>query len=276
MRWPYRARERTRFGSEIADATGETCGPTGAAAKHRAVSGTLGCHLEQLREACGPHAEDAHGAAKLPWAPPKAVGKGRVPVPLFNGRGALGRTLIARAAAEEEQRRLPLQKVVAGTLPLEWVRRRLNNKTLRRFDAVWRNALQSPEPHSSNHKPKMRFNGAIAKEMERAGVICEASQKPAKGLAAPFAVVEGKTAGLRRCFVALPKGKSDHDNYEANAPFRQHVSRCLVAAFGEIAAVFDLKASFFRVSLPQGSRTSFRCRTQMGRFSGAQAAPNGI
>ncbi|KAH8615513.1 hypothetical protein ERJ75_000576700 [Trypanosoma vivax] len=104
-------------------------------------------------------------------------------MPLFYGRGALGRTRIARAAAEEEQRRLPLQKVAAGTLPLEWVRRRLNNKTLRRFDAVWGNALQTPEPYSSNHEPKMRINGASAKEMERAGVICVTSQKNAKGLA---------------------------------------------------------------------------------------------
>ncbi|KAG8339000.1 hypothetical protein TRVL_10174 [Trypanosoma vivax] len=118
-------------------------------------------------------------------------------MPLFYGRGALGRTLIARAAAEEEQRRLPLQKVAAGTLSLEWVRQRLNNKTLQRFDAVWRNALQTPQPHSPSQEPKLRINEADAKEMERVGVICEASQKPTKGLAAPFAVVEAKAAGLR-------------------------------------------------------------------------------
>ncbi|KAG8343053.1 hypothetical protein TRVL_06115 [Trypanosoma vivax] len=49
-----------------------------AATRHRAVPGTLGCRFEQLREVDGPHLEDARGMAKLPWAPPKAMGKDKV------------------------------------------------------------------------------------------------------------------------------------------------------------------------------------------------------
>ncbi|KAH8615422.1 hypothetical protein ERJ75_000587000 [Trypanosoma vivax] len=102
--------------------------------------------------------------------------------------------------------------------------------------------------------------------MERAGVIFEASQKPAEGFVVSFAVVEGKAAGLRRRFIALPKGKNDHGDCEAEGPL-QHASCYPGAVFGEVAAVFDRKASFFQVSLPQGSRTSFRCRAEAGRLA---------
>ncbi|KAH8608213.1 hypothetical protein ERJ75_001344000 [Trypanosoma vivax] len=60
-------------------------------------------------------------------------------------------------------------------------------------------------------------------------------------------------------------GENNRDDCEAEAPLR-HVSCYLDAVFGEVAAVFDLKASFFQVSLPQESRASFQCRTEAGRF----------
>ncbi|CCD19218.1 hypothetical protein, conserved [Trypanosoma vivax Y486] len=102
--------------------------------------------------------------------------------------------------------------------------------------------------------------------MEGAGVIFEASRKPAEVFVVSFAVVEGKPAGPRRRFIALPKGKNDHDDCEAEAPL-QHASCYPGVVFGELAAVFDRKASFFQVSLPQGSRTSFRCRAEAGRLA---------
>ncbi|KAH8620706.1 hypothetical protein ERJ75_000045700 [Trypanosoma vivax] len=113
-----------------------------AAARHRAVPGTLGCRLERLREVDGPHEEGARGAAKLPWALPKAVGKDKAPRPLSNGRGVLGRTRITRVAGEEEQQRLALQEADVGTLSLGCVKRRLGSKALRCFGAVWRDAPQ--------------------------------------------------------------------------------------------------------------------------------------
>ncbi|CCD18877.1 hypothetical protein ERJ75_000550000 [Trypanosoma vivax] len=99
--------------------------------------------------------------------------------------------------------------------------------------------------------------------MEGAGVIFEASQKSTKGWVVPFTVVEGKAAGLRRRFISQPKGESDHSDCEAEGPL-EHASCYLHAAFGEVAAVFVLKASLFQVSLPQGSRASFRCRAEAG------------
>ncbi|KAH8615221.1 hypothetical protein ERJ75_000593200 [Trypanosoma vivax] len=102
--------------------------------------------------------------------------------------------------------------------------------------------------------------------MEGAGVIFEASRKPAEGFVVSFAVVEGKATGLRRRFIALPKGKNDHSDCEAEAPL-QHASCYPGAVFGELAAAFDRKASFFQVSLPQGSRASFQCRAEAGRLA---------
>ncbi|KAH8604190.1 hypothetical protein ERJ75_001734300 [Trypanosoma vivax] len=265
---------RTRFGPENFDTVWEARGSTGIAAPRRAVSGTLGRHFEQLREADGSHVEGARGMAKLPRAPPKAMGKDKAPRPLFNGRSFLRRTRITRAAAEKRQWRLSLQKANVGTLSLEWARRRLNNKALRRFGAVWCVVPQSPELHSSNHEPKLRINEADAKEMERTGVICEAPQKPTKGWAAAFAVVEENPAGLRRRPVALPKGENDHDECEAKAP-PKHVSCYLGAAFGEFAAVSYLRAPLFQVSLPQGKCEGSLSRGS-GQVGGDHAAPDGI
>ncbi|KAH8603878.1 hypothetical protein ERJ75_001777200 [Trypanosoma vivax] len=163
---------RTRFGPESSDAAGETRGATRAAMRHRAVPGTLGRRFEQLREVDGPHEEGAPGMVKLPCAPARAACKGRVPMPLFNGRGALGRTRITRAAAEEEQWRLPLQRA----------RRRLNNKALRRFAAVWRNAPRSPEPHPPSRDTNLRIGEPDAKEMDRVGVVREAAPITCGGL----------------------------------------------------------------------------------------------
>ncbi|KAG8340842.1 hypothetical protein TRVL_08327 [Trypanosoma vivax] len=110
--------------------------------------------------------------------------------------------------------------------------------------------------------------------MERAGVILEASQKSTMGLVVSFTVVEGKPSELRRRFVARSKGETDHDDCEAEAP-QQRASRCLDAAFGGVETVFDLKASFFQVSLLQGSYTSFRRCTETGRLLELTRFPTG-
>ncbi|KAG8339587.1 hypothetical protein TRVL_09583 [Trypanosoma vivax] len=90
----------------------------------------------------------------------------------------------------------------------------------------------------------------------------------------PFTVVEENPTGLGRRFVAWPKGKNAHGDCEAKAS-QTHVPYHLVAVFGEVSAVFDLKASFFHASLPQGSRASFRCRAETGRLVEATRLPKG-
>ncbi|KAH8608460.1 hypothetical protein ERJ75_001306700 [Trypanosoma vivax] len=248
--------DRVRYEAATSDVAREKGVPAGA----------LGRRFEQLREVDDTRVKDALDTVKLHWAPPKAVGKDKGPRPLFNGHNILRRARITRADAEEGQRQLSLQKVNVWTLPLEWASRALNNKALRRFAAVWCNVLRSLEPHSCKREPNLGISEADSGAMEGAGVIFEASRKPAEVFVVSLAVVEGKAGGPRRRFIALPKGKNDHDDCEAEAPL-QHASCYLRAVFGEVAAVFDMKASFFQVSLPQGSRTSFRCRTEAGRLA---------
>ncbi|KAH8611355.1 hypothetical protein ERJ75_001031000 [Trypanosoma vivax] len=191
------------------------------------------------------------------------MGKDKASGPLFNGRSVLRRARITRVTAEEERRRLPLQKANVGTLSLEWVRCRLGNKTLRRFGAVWRNVPQVPELHSSNREPQLRMRQAPGRWGGSASLAKRRRSLRRVGLV-PFAIEENP-AGLRRRFVAWAKGKNDHGDCEAEAP-PPRVPCHLDAAFGEVAAVFDLKASFFQVSLPQGSRASFRCCTETDRL----------
>ncbi|KAH8613496.1 hypothetical protein ERJ75_000782900 [Trypanosoma vivax] len=114
--------------------------------------------------------------AKLPCAPPTAVGKDRAPRLLFNGHSVLRRTRVTSVAAEVGQQRSPLQKVNVGTLSLEQARGRLNSKAPKRFDAVWCKVLRLPEPHSSKCEPKLGTDEADAGPMGRAGVSREASQ----------------------------------------------------------------------------------------------------
>ncbi|KAH8606604.1 hypothetical protein ERJ75_001498100 [Trypanosoma vivax] len=67
-----RGGDRTRFGPENCDAAGETRGPTRVVAQHRAVSGTLGRHFEQLCEFGGPHV-----GARVVW--PNCLGRPQRP-----------------------------------------------------------------------------------------------------------------------------------------------------------------------------------------------------
>ncbi|KAG8346452.1 hypothetical protein TRVL_02718 [Trypanosoma vivax] len=96
--------------------------------------------------------------------------------------------------------------------------------------------------------------------MGRNGVVREESGKEVVVVvgAVSFTFVEEKPSKLRRRFVSRPKGETDRDDYEADDMLLR-VPHCL-------DAVFDLKASFFQVSLPQGSCVSFRRRTEAGRL----------
>ncbi|KAH8608524.1 hypothetical protein ERJ75_001298700 [Trypanosoma vivax] len=182
------------LGPRILTQLGKHAGPPGLP---RSTARCPGHHLKQFREVNGPNVNDMRDMAKLPWAPAKAVGEDKAPGQLFNGHSILKRARITRVAAEEGQWRLPLQKVNVG-------RCRCSGhgaaSTARPCSASCGVAQYAPslEPHSSNREPKLRIDEAVAKEMEGAGVIFEASQKSTKGWVVPFTVVEGKAAGLRR------------------------------------------------------------------------------
>ncbi|KAG8342495.1 hypothetical protein TRVL_06674 [Trypanosoma vivax] len=108
------------------------------------------------------------------------MGEDKAARPLFNGHSVLRRTRNTGAASEEEKRRLPLQKVNVGTLPLEWVRRRLNNKALRRGVARCPSdagtAFVKPRTEFKNWRGRRQRNGegrrqsrSVAKTYKRFG-----------------------------------------------------------------------------------------------------------
>ncbi|PWV11511.1 hypothetical protein C3747_59g55 [Trypanosoma cruzi] len=89
-----------------------------------------------------------------------------------------------------------------------------------------------------------------------------------------FSVVEEKTTGLRRRWIAWPRDKNRDDPYEAHAPLL-HISRYLPPVMAETASCLDLKASFFQVSLPRETRHLFRCRVEDGTLVEPTRLPMG-
>ncbi|PWU92495.1 hypothetical protein C4B63_37g40 [Trypanosoma cruzi] len=111
-----------------------------------------------------------------------------------------------------------------------------------------------------------RIPAADARWLKEAGIIEDASSTITGGWIIPFSVVEEKTTGLRRRWIAWPRDKNRDDPYEANVPFL-HISHYLPPVTAEAASCLDLKASFFQVSLPQETRHLFRCCVGEGTLS---------
>ncbi|RNC39532.1 rab1 small GTP-binding protein, partial [Trypanosoma cruzi] len=131
---------------------------------------------------------------------------------------------------------------------------------------VWGLVGRSPFPPSSSGKARegsRRIPTADARLLRKAGIIEDASSTITGGWIIPFSVVEEKTTGLRRRWIAWPRDKNRDDPYEANVPLL-HISHYLPPVMAEAASCLDLKASFFRVSLPRETRHLFRCRAEDG------------
>ncbi|RNC55363.1 rab1 small GTP-binding protein [Trypanosoma cruzi] len=101
-----------------------------------------------------------------------------------------------------------------------------------------------------------RIPTADARLLRKAGIIEDASSTIKGGWTILFSVVEEKTAGFRRRWIAWPRDRNRDDPYEANAP-HLHISHYLPPAMAEAASCLDLKASFFQVSLPRETRHLF-------------------
>ncbi|ESS55381.1 hypothetical protein TCDM_13152 [Trypanosoma cruzi Dm28c] len=123
---------------------------------------------------------------------------------------------------------------------------------------VWGLVGRSPFPPSSSGKARegsWRIPTADARWLRKAGIIEDASSTITGGWIIPFSVVEEKTAGLRRRWIAWPRDKNRDDPYEANAPLL-HTSHYLPHVMAEAASCLDVKSSFI-VSLPRETRHLF-------------------
>ncbi|RNE96039.1 target of rapamycin (TOR) kinase 1 [Trypanosoma cruzi] len=89
-----------------------------------------------------------------------------------------------------------------------------------------------------------------------------------------FSVVEEKTTGSRRRWIAWPREKKRDDPYEANGPL-SHIFHYLPPVMAEAVSCLDVKASFFQVSLPRGTRHFFRCRVGDGTLVELTRLPMG-
>ncbi|KAF8298698.1 hypothetical protein TcYC6_0072860 [Trypanosoma cruzi] len=154
---------------------------------------------------------------------------------------------------------------------------RLNPATLERLMQVWGLVGRSPFPPSSSGKARETPRGistADARLLRTAGIIEDASSTITGGWTRPFSVVEEKTTGLRRRWIAWPRDKNRDDPYEANFPLL-HISHYLPPVMAEAASCLDLKASFFQVSLPRETRHLFRCRVEDGTLEELTRLPMG-
>ncbi|PWU93551.1 hypothetical protein C3747_294g43 [Trypanosoma cruzi] len=136
---------------------------------------------------------------------------------------------------------------------------------------------RSPLPPSSSGKARegsRRISTADARLLRKAGIIEDASSTITGGWIIPFSVVEEKTTGLRRRWIAWPRDKNRDDPYEAHAPLL-HVSHYLPPVMVEAASCVELKASFFQVSLPRDTRHLFRCRVEDGTLVELTRLPMG-
>ncbi|RNF03942.1 target of rapamycin (TOR) kinase 1 [Trypanosoma cruzi] len=123
----------------------------------------------------------------------------------------------------------------------------------------WGLVGRSPFPPSSSGNARegsRRIPAADARLMKEAGIIEDGSSTITGGWIIPFSVVEEKTTGLRRRWIAWPREKKGDDPYEANAP-PLNVSHYLSPVMAEAVSCLDLKASFFQVFLPRETRHLF-------------------
>ncbi|ESS60702.1 target of rapamycin (TOR) kinase 1 [Trypanosoma cruzi Dm28c] len=141
---------------------------------------------------------------------------------------------------------------------------------------VWGLVGRSPFPPSSSGKARegsRRIPTADARWFKEAGIIEDASSTVTGGWIIPFSVLEGKTTGLRRRWIAWPRDKNSDDPYEANAPLL-HVSHYFPPVMAEDVFCLDVKSSFI-VSLPQETRHLFRCRVEDGTLVELTRLPMG-
>ncbi|KAF8290910.1 target of rapamycin (TOR) kinase 1 [Trypanosoma cruzi] len=182
-----------------------------------------------------------------------------------------------RLATPQDERAIPLQQQAnAPVLNREWIKGLLNPATLERLTQLWGFVGRSPFLLSSvtSCASSRRIPVDDGRLLTEAGIIEDASSTTSGGWIISFSVVEEKTTGLRRRWIAWPRDENRDDPYEANGHL-SHISHYLPPVMAEAAFCLDLKASFFQVSLPRETRHLFRCRVEDGTLVELTRVPMG-
>ncbi|KAF8276893.1 hypothetical protein TcBrA4_0126080 [Trypanosoma cruzi] len=164
-----------------------------------------------------------------------------------------------RLATPQDEHSIPLQQVNVPVLNVKWIKSRLSPATLESLMQVWGLVGRSPFPPSSSGKARegsRRIPTADARLLRKAGIIEDGSSTITGGWIIPFSVLEEKTTGLRRRWIAWPRDKKGDDPYEANAPLL-NISHYLPPVMAEAVSCLDVKASFFQVFVAAGTRHLF-------------------
>ncbi|PWV14928.1 hypothetical protein C3747_32g23 [Trypanosoma cruzi] len=170
-----------------------------------------------------------------------------------------------RLATPQDEHAIPLQQVNVPVLNLEWIKTRLNPATLERLMQAWGLVGRSPLTLSSSGKARegsRRIPTADGRLLREVGIVEDASSTITGGWILSFSVVEEKTIGSRRRWIAWPRDKNRDDPYEANVPLL-HISHYLPPVMAEAASCLDVRSSFI-ISLPRETRHLFRCRVEDG------------
>ncbi|RNC38861.1 rab1 small GTP-binding protein, partial [Trypanosoma cruzi] len=139
------------------------------------------------------------------------------------------RTTRTRLTIPQDEHAIPLQQVNVPVLNLEWIKSRSNPATLESLMRVWGLVGRLTFPPSSSGKAcegSRRIPTADARLLRKAVIIEVASSTTTGGWIIPFSVVEEKTTGSRRRWIAWPRDKKSDNPYEANAPLL-HISHYL-------------------------------------------------
>ncbi|ESS62067.1 target of rapamycin (TOR) kinase 1 [Trypanosoma cruzi Dm28c] len=181
-----------------------------------------------------------------------------------------------RLATPQDERAIPLQQQAnAPVLNREWIKGLLNPATLERLTQLWGFVGRSPFLLSSvtSCASSRRIPVDDGRLLTEAGIIEDASSTTSGGWIISFSVVEEKTTGLRRRWIAWPRDENRDDPYEANGRL-SHIFHYLPPVMAEAASCLDLKSSFI-VYLPRETQHLFRCHVEDGTLVELTRVPMG-
>lgn len=211
------------------------------------LSGQVCRNFDRVGHPDGPFGKCDHSGG-LAWVPSEK----RTP---FKGHTFTRRSEQSRVASSPDDFSYPLQQLNVPALNVEVLRSMMLPDVQTRFDTLW--SMLSVGPTVVGPPPVRRLRLDDAKILLESGIIQHAGPSETRGWIIPFSVLEEKPSGIRRRFIAWPKGKNEDEFYIPEVPL-QHVSNYLNAVRQPGAALFDLKASFYQIALPEKARSVFR------------------
>lgn len=190
------------------------------------------------------------------------------------------RPAASKIPATPEEKRSPLHAKKVKGLSIENVRKRLNERTRKRFDELWMLLVKgTPGEFSEDQLSHSNLLKGDIETLFEADIIRKVTSDmlPSTGTVHPFTVVETKEGGLRRRFIAWTKALNEHlkSSYIPDVPLK-HVSEYTGNVKNEEGGLRDLKISFHQVVLPESVSAHFRFKDEEGQVWELTRLPMGF